>query len=154
MVSRRSEAVISPRNNTSLPTTIAVIVLGYCFVSDMALSIKRAFFARSDPIQTPSRTFSPAPAASALCCSDCVSQKCGQPRFVPRCLVELFGRYSLDELAMRLKLSPQIPRPAIPTTSQVTKRGIADLALERFSVDVNRNSKGVPKSAQIRFGLL
>ena len=26
--------------------------------------------------------------------------------------------------------------------------------LERFSVDVNRNSKGVPKSAQIRFGLL
>jgi len=27
-------------------------------------------------------------------------------------------------------------------------------ALERFSVDVNRNSKGVPKSAQIRFGLL
>ena len=28
------------------------------------------------------------------------------------------------------------------------------LGLERFSVDVNRNSKGVPKSAQIRFGLL
>ena len=27
-------------------------------------------------------------------------------------------------------------------------------SLERFSVDVNRNSKGVPKSAQIRFGLL
>jgi hypothetical protein len=27
-------------------------------------------------------------------------------------------------------------------------------ALERFSVDVNRNSKGVPKGAQIRFGLL
>jgi hypothetical protein len=26
--------------------------------------------------------------------------------------------------------------------------------LERFSVDVNRNSKGVPKGAQIRFGLL
>ena len=26
--------------------------------------------------------------------------------------------------------------------------------LEQFSVDVNRNSKGVPKSAQIRFGLL
>jgi len=25
--------------------------------------------------------------------------------------------------------------------------------LERFSVDVNRNSKGVPKGAQIRFGL-
>jgi hypothetical protein len=28
------------------------------------------------------------------------------------------------------------------------------LELERFSVDVNRNSKGVPKGAQIRFGLL
>ena len=27
------------------------------------------------------------------------------------------------------------------------------LALERFSVDVNRNNKGVPKGAQIRFGL-
>jgi len=26
--------------------------------------------------------------------------------------------------------------------------------LERFSVNVNRNSKGVPKGAQIRFGLL
>jgi hypothetical protein len=26
--------------------------------------------------------------------------------------------------------------------------------LERFSVDVNRNSKGVPKGAQIRFELL
>jgi N-formylglutamate amidohydrolase len=36
--------------------------------------------------------------------------------------------------------------------------GVVALALseqlERFSVDVNRNSKGVPKSAQIRFGLL
>jgi cytochrome o ubiquinol oxidase subunit III len=28
------------------------------------------------------------------------------------------------------------------------------VTLEQFSVDVNRNSKGVPKSAQIRFGLL
>ena len=27
-------------------------------------------------------------------------------------------------------------------------------ALERFSVDVNRNNKGVPRGAQIRFGLL
>jgi hypothetical protein len=26
--------------------------------------------------------------------------------------------------------------------------------LERFSVDVNRNNKGVPRGAQIRFGLL
>jgi predicted ATPase len=37
------------------------------------------------------------------------------------------------------------------------KSTIADFiffGLERFSVDVNRNSKGVPKSAQIRFGLL
>jgi hypothetical protein len=31
---------------------------------------------------------------------------------------------------------------------------LAIVGLERFSVDVNRNSKGVPKSAQIRFGLL
>jgi hypothetical protein len=30
----------------------------------------------------------------------------------------------------------------------------AEERLERFSVDVNRNSKGVPKGAQIRFGLL
>jgi hypothetical protein len=45
-------------------------------------------------------------------------------------LVELFGRYSLDKLTMRLKLSRQIPRRAAsPTTSQVTKRGFADLAL-------------------------
>ena len=31
---------------------------------------------------------------------------------------------------------------------------LAIILLERFSVDVNRNSKGVPKGAQIRFGLL
>jgi hypothetical protein len=55
-----------------------------------------------------------------------------QHRFLPWCLVKLFGRYSLDKLAMRLKLSPQIPRPAIPTTSQVTKRGMADLALHNL----------------------
>jgi hypothetical protein len=43
-------------------------------------------------------------------------------------LVELFGRYSLDKLTMRLKLSRQIPRRAAsPTTSQVTKRGFADV---------------------------
>jgi hypothetical protein len=29
-----------------------------------------------------------------------------------------------------------------------------DVLLERFSVDVNRNNKGVPRGAQIRFGLL
>jgi hypothetical protein len=33
-------------------------------------------------------------------------------------------------------------------------RGFFSRLLERFSVDVNRNSKGVPKGAQIRFGLL
>jgi hypothetical protein len=27
-------------------------------------------------------------------------------------------------------------------------------ALERFSIDVNRNNKGVPTGSQIRFGLL
>ena len=47
-------------------------------------------------------------------------------------MVELFGRYSLDKLAMRLKLSRQILRPAPPTTSQVTKRGMADLALHNM----------------------
>jgi hypothetical protein len=47
-------------------------------------------------------------------------------------LVELFGRYSLDKLAMGLKLSRQIPRRAPPTTSQVTKRGMADLALHNL----------------------
>jgi hypothetical protein len=47
-------------------------------------------------------------------------------------LVELLGRYSFDKLAMRLKLSRQIPRRAPPTTSQVTKRGIADLALHNL----------------------
>ena len=43
-------------------------------------------------------------------------------------LVELFGRYSFDKLAMRLKFSLQFPRPS-STTGQVTKRSIADLAL-------------------------
>jgi hypothetical protein len=47
-------------------------------------------------------------------------------------LVELFGRYGFDKLAMGLKLSRQIPRRAPPTTSQVTKRGIADLALHNL----------------------
>ena len=46
------------------------------------------------------------------------------------------------------------------TVSALIKLPIIGLAyliagpLERFSVDVNRNSKGVPKGAQIRFGLL
>jgi hypothetical protein len=31
---------------------------------------------------------------------------------------------------------------------------IATPTLERFSVDVNRNNEGVPRGAQIRFGLL
>jgi len=33
-------------------------------------------------------------------------------------------------------------------------RGFFSKLLERFSVDVNRNNKGVPRSAQIRFELL
>ena len=32
--------------------------------------------------------------------------------------------------------------------------GLASSGLARFSVDVNRNSQGVPKGAQIKFGLL
>jgi hypothetical protein len=48
-------------------------------------------------------------------------------------LVELCGRYSFDKLAMRLKLSRQIPRRATgPPTSQVTKCGPADLALHNL----------------------
>jgi len=47
-------------------------------------------------------------------------------------LVELFGRDGFDELAMRLKFSPQIPPRSPPTTSQVTKRSIADLALHNL----------------------
>ncbi len=35
-----------------------------------------------------------------------------------------------------------------------TFRFSARIILERFPVDVNRNSKGVPRGAQIRFGLL
>src|SRR6478609_7231843 len=42
------------------------------------------------------------------------------------------GGYSLDKLAVRLKLSRHIPLPAPPATSQVTKRGIADLALHNL----------------------
>ena len=38
--------------------------------------------------------------------------------------------------------------------SAADKSLLSEAMLERFSVDVNRNSKGVPKSAQIRFGLL
>src|SRR6476659_4081063 len=55
-----------------------------------------------------------------------------QPRFLTRCLVELRGRYSFDKLAMGLKLSRQFPCRPPPTTSQVTKRGIADLALHNL----------------------
>ena len=54
-----------------------------------------------------------------------------QPRFIMGYLVELFGRYSFDKPAMRLKFSPQFPRRA-PATSQVTKRSIADLALHNL----------------------
>jgi hypothetical protein len=45
---------------------------------------------------------------------------------------------------------------AIFTITDTAMGIVADriAALERFSVDVNRNSKGVPKGAQIRFGLL
>ena len=48
--------------------------------------------------------------------------------------------------------SNQYPR-ALDIARPFRAAGIS-VALERFSVDVNRNSKGVPKSAQIRFGLL
>jgi hypothetical protein len=52
-----------------------------------------------------------------------------QTRFLPRCLVEPCERHGFDKLAMRLKLSRHIPLSAPPATNQVTKRGIADLAL-------------------------
>ena len=45
---------------------------------------------------------------------------------------ELFGRDRFDKLAMRLKLSRRVPPRAPPTTSQITKRGIADLALHNL----------------------
>ena len=44
-------------------------------------------------------------------------------------LVEQDGRYSFDQLAIGLEFSPQVPRRASPTISQVTKRGSANLAL-------------------------
>jgi hypothetical protein len=47
-------------------------------------------------------------------------------------LVEQFGRLSFDKLAMSLKLRRQISRRATATTSQVTKRGMADLALHNL----------------------
>jgi hypothetical protein len=46
--------------------------------------------------------------------------------------VKLFGRDGFDKLAMRFKFSPQIPRRASRTISQVIKRGIADLALHNL----------------------
>jgi hypothetical protein len=56
-------------------------------------------------------------------------------------LVELFERYCFDKLAMRFKLSWQIPLPGPPTTSQVTKRGIADLALHSLIAIPHRELK-------------
>ena len=56
-------------------------------------------------------------------------------RLVPdiACSVELGGRYRFDKLAMRLKLSRQIPRRASgPPASQVIKCGPADLALHNL----------------------
>src|SRR6476660_1092126 len=70
----------------------------------------------------------------ALCSSECVLKKCGPTSF-PHWMfgrtvrMLMFGRTVRTQLAMRLKLSRQIPRRAAsPTTSQVTKRGFADLA--------------------------
>jgi hypothetical protein len=63
--------------------------------------------------------------------------------------------------------SPRIPRTGVYPTqvrhgldvvqqlhSQEGERCPKSSSLARFSVDVNRNSQGVPKGAQIRFGLL
>jgi len=66
------------------------------------------------------------------CVRNVFRKNADQPRFLTRCLVEQFGRLSFDKLAMRLKFSPQIPRRALPTISQVTKRGPADLALHNL----------------------
>src|SRR5215212_1519223 len=54
------------------------------------------------------------------------------PRFLIGCLVEQCGRYSLDQTAIGLKFSPQIPRRASPTISQATERGNANLALHNL----------------------
>jgi hypothetical protein len=37
--------------------------------------------------------------------------------------------------------------------SSVIAERVPSATLERFSVDVNRNNKGVPRGAQISFGL-
>jgi len=78
-------------------------------------------------------------------------------------------------ISLALSRRPQVP--LVPPTAYLRCRELSDAAapaianlcrrldgialprkhswrLERFSVDVNRNSKGVPKGAQIRFGLL
>jgi hypothetical protein len=49
---------------------------------------------------------------------------------------------------------PRAPVPAGRELWQKSHNFQQTDRLERFSVDVNRNSKGVPKGAQIRFGLL
>ena len=56
---------------------------------------------------------------------------------------------------MRRKYPPVLPKYQNPSDPSETwaGRGKQPRWLERFSVDVNRNSKGVPKGAQIRFGL-
>ena len=42
----------------------------------------------------------------------------------------------------------------VALTDRVVGTADLDFLLERFSVDVTRNNKGVPRGAQIRFGLL
>ena len=59
MVAARSAVVISPRSSTSLPTTTAVMMSGYCLVSRTAVAICARFFSRLLPSQMPWMTFSP-----------------------------------------------------------------------------------------------
>ena len=54
------------------------------------------------------------------------------PRFHIGGSVEQCGRDSFNQLAIGLEFSPQVPRRAPPTISQVTKRGNANLALHNF----------------------
>jgi len=60
-----------------------------------------------------------------------------------------YASLNRDAIALRISATGRQSLSATDCTGRKSVGG-----LERFSVDVNRNSKGVPKGAQIRFGLL
>jgi hypothetical protein len=54
-----------------------------------------------------------------------------------------------------MQIAPEITFDGSDSSDAARAQILSEIErLEQFSVDVNRNSKGVPKSAQIRFGLL